>query len=323
MFRDMVGKLSSFQRVPVAIAATIGLGCGFANAAHAAVEIHAEPLVAARVETMPCPQFASPSSGLIASQAAQVSTSKSAAILGGQPSALERIRQQQAKSDGSSGGGAAAQLARLAPAALRVTGTLQSQSICFAQPSPARTNNLVANYGTALPRKGNSFLASKLTPIARSPFDGDWRRVSNARVGASAVKMVLAGHHSEGAQLLSDVNQWVNRNVTYAEDRALWKQADYWAPASVTLALRRGDCEDFAIAKMQLLAAAGVREEDMFLTIARDLVRNADHAVLVVRMDGRFWVLDNNTDQLLDGDYSYDYRPIVSYNAGKKWVHGY
>ena len=67
----------------------------------------------------------------------------------------------------------------------------------------------------------------------------------------------------------------------YVDDRVLYGEADYWATAGETLRRREGDCEDIAIVKMQLLAAHGVRREDMSLVIARDQVRGADHALLV------------------------------------------
>ena len=74
---------------------------------------------------------------------------------------------------------------------------------------------------------------------------------------------------------------------------------------------------------MQLLAAAGVAREDMILTIARDLVRNADHAVLIVRHDGRYYMLDNASDEVFDASTSHDYRPILSFGSGQAWLHGY
>jgi hypothetical protein len=43
----------------------------------------------------------------------------------------------------------------------------------------------------------------------------------------------------------------------------------------------------------------------------------------VVRSEGRFWLLDNNTDRLVDASGANDYRPILSYGAGGKWLHGY
>jgi predicted transglutaminase-like cysteine proteinase len=60
----------------------------------------------------------------------------------------------------------------------------------------------------------------------------------------------------------------------------------------------------------------------MYLTIARDLARRADHAVLVVRLDGRYWMLDNATDRLLDAGASYDYQPVLSFSEDRKWLHG-
>jgi hypothetical protein len=61
----------------------------------------------------------------------------------------------------------------------------------------------------------------------------------------------------------------------------------------------------------------------MYLTLARDLVRNADHAMLIVKADGRYWLLDNSTDRLLDASESHDYRPIMSFGTSQKWLHGY
>jgi predicted transglutaminase-like cysteine proteinase len=61
----------------------------------------------------------------------------------------------------------------------------------------------------------------------------------------------------------------------------------------------------------------------MFLVIARDLVRRADHALLVVRVDDEFLVLDNETDQILNADDVADYRPIMTYSGNRKWLHGY
>jgi predicted transglutaminase-like cysteine proteinase len=121
---------------------------------------------------------------------------------------------------------------------------------------------------------------------------------------------------------VAKVNSWTNSRIRYVEDRDLYGRPDYWAPASRTLKSRAGDCEDIAIVKMQLLAAIGANRSDMYLTIVRDLVRNADHAVLIVKLNGRHYLLDNSTDRLLDASQANDYRPIFSYANGRKWLHG-
>jgi hypothetical protein len=61
----------------------------------------------------------------------------------------------------------------------------------------------------------------------------------------------------------------------------------------------------------------------MRLVVARDLVRNADHAVLVVTLANGAVMLDNMTDRLLDARLPNDYRPIMSFSQNAKWVHGY
>ena len=95
------------------------------------------------------------------------------------------------------------------------------------------------------------------------------------------------------------------------------------ARASDTLARGRGDCEDYALAKMAMLRRAGFADKDLYMVVLKDLVRRADHAVLVVRSEGRFLVLDNGTDRLLDSAQIDDYRPILTFTAGQRFTHGY
>ena len=136
---------------------------------------------------------------------------------------------------------------------------------------------------------------------------------------------VLAADVAGGGTVdrIASVNSWVNRKVAYTADAKLYGKADYWASADETLAKGKGDCEDYAIAKMEILAAMGIARGDMYLTLARDLVRRDDHAVLIVKVDGRAIMLDNATDTLLDGDRANDYRPILSFNTNKSYLHGY
>jgi predicted transglutaminase-like cysteine proteinase len=128
--------------------------------------------------------------------------------------------------------------------------------------------------------------------------------------------------HTE-ARTLELVNDWVNKRIKYSDDVKEYGVADHWASASQALARGRGDCEDYAITKMQMLRALGFSRNDMYLAIVKDLVRRSDHAVLIVRSEGRFIILDNSTDELLDASMAQDYRPILTYSAHGKWAHGY
>lgn len=168
-----------------------------------------------------------------------------------------------------------------------------------------------------------AFLHSRILPVSTTAFDADWRRVSHADAGAMRGAVAAIGGTSAGRARIAGVNAWVNRKVAYTPDAKLYGKADHWATARETLARGKGDCEDYAIAKMAILAALGVPRSDMYLTIARDLVRQDDHAVLIVKHEGRSLLLDNATDELVDGDAANDYRPILSFSADRRYLHGY
>ena len=288
-------------------------------AAQAGVALGTMPLAlaaAASFEQGQCAAMALPASGPASGGAriAPAAMSKSSAILGGQVSQLELIRQQQLSFS-----------APPAQASLPGAGLIpRSGGECAMFVRPQN------DFATMRPGLGvrtpdaDDFLASRRLAVSKTGFDRQWNRVRRGTLGASLAGLSAGiGGGRPGQATIAAVNIWANAKIRYVEDRQLYGQADYWADAKSTLKRRAGDCEDIAIAKMALLAGAGVRRADMYLTIARDLARNADHALLVVKAEGRFWLLDNNTDRLLDASEANDYRPILSYSAGGKWLHGY
>lgn len=161
--------------------------------------------------------------------------------------------------------------------------------------------------------------------VGRTPLDDKWQRAQAAGLGRTGPwrAVVREARALDRGDRIDLVNRWVNRRVSFIDDNVRFRVADRWATATETLRAGRGDCEDYAIAKMKLLEAAGIARADMFLVIARDLVRRADHALLVVRSDDRLVVLDNNSDTVADAATIRDYRPVMSYSAGKAWLHGY
>jgi predicted transglutaminase-like cysteine proteinase len=119
------------------------------------------------------------------------------------------------------------------------------------------------------------------------------------------------------------VNWYVNKRVHFVDDSVRWGRPDVWSAANVTRNAGKGDCEDFAIAKLAMLRRAGFADRDLYLVILKDTVRRADHAVLVVRAAGHMYVLDNGTDELLDTERVQDYRPIFTFAANATFTHGY
>ena len=189
--------------------------------------------------------------------------SKAEALLGGAPSALSRIT--------------SAQQAAVQPAAF-----VQTSFACAVTRTSDANQGVVRTFPAQVDGSGDDFLSSTRLAVSRTPFDREWTRVSAVALRAGAMRPLhLSPGHAATLVLLHQVNAWANEHIRYEDDQALYGRPDYWASAPQTLKRRAGDCEDIAILKYQLLAAAGIPRDTMFLTVARDLVRHADHAVLV------------------------------------------
>ena len=160
-------------------------------------------------------------------------------------------------------------------------------------------------------------------PIARTPLDQRWSRVGAASVHGRAARFAASLRGHDERVRLDAINRFVNARIAFVDDSRQYGVADRWSAASDTLARGRGDCEDYAIAKLALLRRAGFAERDLYFVVLKDLARRADHAVLVVRSGGRFLVLDNGTDQLTDSADIRDYRPILTFTANQRFAHGY
>lgn len=172
------------------------------------------------------------------------------------------------------------------------------------------------------PRAGQpDVFGSVAMAVSRTALDGKWASISPAIAGNGVWSGVVQAARGAGqARQVDMINAWVNHRLRFVDDPA---GADRWAPASQSLQRGTGDCEDYAIAKMKLLEAAGYDRHAMFLVIARDLVRQADHAVLAVRVGEELMILDNMTDRVLPSSSVSDYRPIMSFNPFGRWTHGY
>lgn len=246
--------------------------------------------------------------------------SKAAALLGGAASALDAIRAQQASAAPESGANAfalrPAEHFELAPAVGAVR-EAQTCPLAAVQGSADAGDARLAQF-----RASDDYLASRRVRIGRTNFDGAWNRVRSERLGRTALRRYLGPVETERSALLSQVNLWANRHIAYTEDKDQYGKSDFWAGARRTLKSGRGDCEDIALAKMHLLLAAGVSADDLIITIARDLVRRADHAVLIVRTDNGYVMLDNSSDEVLDASLGNDYRPILSFGSNQTWLHG-
>lgn len=234
--------------------------------------------------------------------------SKTQAILGGAPSSLAAIL--------------AAQSGTPSVAATAFGAALSADISLPRRVSPFGFGEAPAPNLAASPDRPDVFNSVAL-PLSRSPLDDRWSRVGSAGVGGRAAAYATTLRGEVAHARIEAVNAYVNARVSFVDDSRQFGVIDRWSAASDTLARGRGDCEDYALAKLAMLRRAGFADKDLYFVVLKDLTRRADHAVLVVRSEGRFLVLDNGTDRLLDSAEIRDYRPILTFTAGKRYTHGY
>lgn len=179
------------------------------------------------------------------------------------------------------------------------------------KPPPQPAPNIFGS--VALPSK--SLMAEEqagwLDHLAWPPIEGPWTPLLQGIRGLPRQAQLTA------------VNTWVNHRLAVGDDRDIYGMTDHWAGIEEAFARGRGDCEDFAIAKMQLLEASGFSREDLYLAVLKDEIRRVDHAVLAVRDGNEFWILDSQNDRLLRSRDVRGYHPVMTYSAGNAWIHGY
>lgn len=127
--------------------------------------------------------------------------------------------------------------------------------------------------------------------------------------------IVKAAAAREGLARLGEINRAVNLAIRPVSDRTQYGVEDHWASPLATLAAGAGDCEDYAIAKLVALRAAGVPAEDLRLVIIRETATGEDHAVVTARADGHWRVLDNRTFVMIDDGDLVKYRPLFAIDA--------
>jgi predicted transglutaminase-like cysteine proteinase len=159
--------------------------------------------------------------------------------------------------------------------------------------------------------------------VSHTAKDAQWLRVRNASTSDR-----LKSPHTQALRVLDNrtkleqVNLWVNTNIAY-QPEDVRGPADKWATPVETLRSRKGDCEDIAILKMQLLTTAGFERDHLYLTILQDQVTRSAHAVLIAKLEGAWVILDNRTLELVDAEEASGYRPVLSFGFATTWAYGY
>lgn len=133
------------------------------------------------------------------------------------------------------------------------------------------------------------------------------------------LKFLVSLKGKSKAEQVKAVNDFMNK-AKYITDQSNWGQKDYWEAPGEFIA-RFGDCEDYAIAKFMSLALLGFSDDEMRIVAVKDLNLKVGHAILVVFLDGKPYVLDNQIKQVIAADKVHHYQPVYSINMHAWWRH--
>lgn len=117
---------------------------------------------------------------------------------------------------------------------------------------------------------------------------------------------------SDDLKFIKSVNSEVN-SVPYVPDMDNFGKPDYWA-TPLEFFTRGGDCEDFAITKYSILRDNGFDTNDMRLLLIYVESMRGYHAVLEVKLNGDWLVLDIDNNKIRKHGDNKDYRIIGTLN---------
>lgn len=170
------------------------------------------------------------------------------------------------------------------------------------------------HYALALDESSSAFVAAPGASMAvkwrlvQTQMSDDAARLAACRGEGEACSIedkrfegiVDAARARDGLARIGEINRTINLEIRPVSDLQRFGVRDHWSTPLETLQAGVGDCEDYAILKYLALREVGFAEDNLQLLIVRDPVLRSDHAVVAVRHDNRWIVLDNRTLVMAD-----------------------
>ena len=129
---------------------------------------------------------------------------------------------------------------------------------------------------------------------------------------------------SQSAQV-KEVNNYINQKIQYASDQEIWGVEDYWATPLELLIKKKGDCEDYAIAKYIMLKGMGVPIAKLriaYVNLKVSATMEDSHMVMFYYgdMDSPPLVLDNLISSIRPLKERRDLTVVYSFNDDHLWT---
>ena len=158
------------------------------------------------------------------------------------------------------------------------------------------------------------FLRDQVT-LDKAAFLSCMEQSSSACPEAAALmKIVQEARQKQGKALLGHLNRSINLMIKAAPGE--------WSGPLNVLKMRNGDCKSYSIAKYAAVRAAGFSPDHVRGVIVHSQRRHEDHMVTAVYQDGKWLILDNLTNLLLEDSEQGDYEPlaILDYKGARRYV---
>jgi predicted transglutaminase-like cysteine proteinase len=126
------------------------------------------------------------------------------------------------------------------------------------------------------------------------------------------LQLVELGRQRAGRARLGEINRAVNLSIRATSDWSQYGVDDFWSAPLATIEKGAGDCEDYAILKYLALREAGINPDDLRLLIVSYPRRRTIHAILAVRLDGEWLLLDNLTMVMVNSLEATQYQPLIA-----------
>jgi predicted transglutaminase-like cysteine proteinase len=190
-------------------------------------------------------------------------------------------------------------------------------SVLESQEPAARSEPFGRRTPVAMPTE-LSEASAKWTDL-RSRILAEQNTIDGCRAGDDAcpvaarrfLSIVELGRRSQGRARLGVINRAVNLSIKPASDWSQYGVEDFWSSPLATLGTGAGDCEDYAIVKYVALLEIGIAPDDLRLVMVRDLKHQTNHAVVAIRSDEQWLILDNRTLTIANAEELLHYQPLL------------
>lgn len=128
--------------------------------------------------------------------------------------------------------------------------------------------------------------------------------------------------HMNAYEKISLINNIINININYVDDKQLWNVIDYWATPYESLSLMAGDCEDFVILKYFILKSIGIPDENLRMTYTIIKDTNEKHFILMYYDTplSEPLVLGNRMNVIKPLSERVELEIIYSFNQENYWI---